>query len=331
MARQNTIRAFWVREAGVGEIREDVLEPPVAGQVLVRALYSGISRGTESLVFRGQVPESQHQAMACPFQEGAFPGPVKYGYMSVGVVEEVGDGPRELVGRTVFCLYPHQDRYVVPADAVQPLPDTVPPSRAVLAANVETAVNGVWDAAPGVGDRVVVVGGGVVGMLAAWLMRDLPGVDLTLVDPDPTRAAVAKALGLTWAPEAPSRGDADVVLHASGSPEGLRDALAAAGTEASITELSWYGDRSVPLSLGGAFHSRRLSIRSSQVGRIPPERAPRWTHRRRLGLALRLLEAPELDELISGESPFEELPDVMGRLATGPSGTLCHRIRYTTD
>ncbi len=330
MARKNTARAFWVREAGVGEIRQDALEPPGADQVLVRTLYSGVSRGTESLVFRGRVPESQRQAMACPYQEGAFPGPVKYGYMNVGVVEASGDGPRDLVGRTVFCLYPHQDRYVVPSAAVQPLPDNVPPSRAVLAANMETAVNGVWDTAPRVGDRVVVVGGGVVGLLAAWLMRDLPGAELTLVDPDPTRAAVAEALGVNWAPELPSHGDADRVLHASGSPEGLRDALAVAGTEASIVELSWYGDRPVPLSLGEAFHSRRLTIRSSQVGRIPPEQAPRWTHRRRLGLALRLLEAPELDALISGESPFEELPEVMARLAAGPSGTLCHRIRYPT-
>ena len=331
MARQNTARAFWVREAGVGEIREAPLAPPGARDVLVRTLYSGISRGTESLVFRGQVPESQHEAMRCPFQSGSFPGPVKYGYMSVGVVEEAGDGVRPLEGRTVFCLYPHQDRYVVSADAVQPLPDVVPPGRAVLAANRATAVNGVWAAAPGVGDRVVVGGGGVVGLLTAWLMRDLPGVGLTLVDPDPGRAAVAESLGLTWAPEVPHGIDADVVLHASGSPEGLRDALAAAGTEASVVELSWYGDRPVPLGLGEAFHSRRLTLRSSQVGRIPPARAPRWTHRRRLGLALRLLEAPELDALISGEDPFEELPEVMGRLAQGPSGALCHRIRYPTS
>ena len=331
MATQNTIRAFWVPEAGRGEIREGVQDRPGPGEVQIRTLYSGISRGTESLVFQGRVPESQYEVMTCPFQEGSFPGPVKYGYMNVGVVEDAGEEARELMDQRVFCLYPHQDRYVVPATAVQLVPEEVPSARAILAANLETAVNGVWDAAPGVGDRVVVVGGGVVGLMAAWLMRDLPAVELTLVDPDPTRAAVAEALKVPWAPAVPTRVEADRVLHASGSPAGLQDALAAAGTEASIIELSWYGDQAVPLGLGEAFHSRRLTIRSSQVGRIPPERAPRWTHRRRLGLALRLLEAPELDALISGESAFLELPEVMKELATGSAGTLCHRIRYPTS
>lgn len=331
MATQNTIRAFWIPEAGRGEIREGVLSGPAAGEVQVRALFSGISRGTESLVFQGRVPESQYDAMTCPFQEGSFPAPVKYGYMSVGIVEAAGAGGGDLVGRTVFCLHPHQDRYNVPVDAVHPLPEGVPPERAVLAANLETAVNGVWDAAPGVGDRVVVVGGGVVGLLTAWLMRDLPGVDLTLVDPDTTRAQVAGTLGVPWAPAAPVDAGADRVIHASGSAEGLEDALAVAGTEAVIVELSWYGDREVPVGLGEAFHSRRLTIRSSQVGRIPPERAPRWTHRRRLGLALRLLRARELDALVSGESPFDALPEVMAGLAEAPPGTLCHRVRYPTS
>jgi threonine dehydrogenase-like Zn-dependent dehydrogenase len=248
--------------------------------------------------------------------------------MNAGVVEAVGREAEVLEGRTVFCLYPHQDRFVVPATAVHPLPEGVPAGRAVLAANLETAVNGVWDAGAGVGDRVVVVGGGVVGLLASWLLKDLPGVELTLVDPDPDREATAGALGLSWAPGITPGLRADRVLHASGSPLGLRHALAVAGTEATVVEMSWYGDREVPVSLGEQFHSRRLTLRSSQVGRIPPERAPRWTHRRRLGLALRLLRAPELDVLISGESRFEDLPEVMARLAEGPRGTLCHRIRY---
>lgn len=328
MAKQNTARAFWVPEPGRGELRETDLPGPDADEVRVRSLYSGISRGTESLVFSGRVPESEYGAMTCPFQEGSFPGPVKYGYMGVGLVEEAGPEARELLGRTVFCLHPHQDRYVVPSSAVHPLPDGVPPQRAILAANLETAVNGVWDAALGPGDRVLVVGGGVVGLLAAWLVRDLPGVELTLVDPDPAREAVARSLGVPWLPRTPKGLDADRVLHASGSAAGLKDALAAAGTEAWVVELSWYGDREVPLKLGEAFHSRRLVLRSSQVGRIPPDRAPRWTHRRRLGLALRLLRADELDVLISGESSFDELPGVMARLAEGPPGTLCHRIRY---
>ncbi len=318
-------RHFRVTVPGRGEIVAAPLPSRQEHDVLVRARFSGISRGTESLVFRGEVPVSQRDAMRAPFQEGDFPGPVKYGYASVGEVEA---GPPELVGRSVFCLYPHQERYVVPATAVAPLPDGTPPERAVLAANMETAVNGVWDAAPGPGDRVVVVGGGVVGCLVAYLCGSLPGARVTLVDPDPSRAPVAEALGVAWASAPPEGADADLVVHASGQPTGLVDALAAAGTEATVLELSWFGDRSVALPRGEAFHARRLTIRSSQVGRIPPGRAPRWTHARRLALALELLDDPALDVLVTSESDFDALPETMARLAADGTGVLCHRIRY---
>jgi threonine dehydrogenase-like Zn-dependent dehydrogenase len=329
MAQQNTATAFWVRAPGSGELRTTVLGDPGEGEVLVKALFSAISRGTESLVFRGGVPESLHQSMRCPFQEGSFPGPVKYGYMSVGVVE-AGAGPEAaaLIGRTVFCLHPHQDRYLVPAGSVVLLPSGVPPERAVLAANLETAVNGVWDGAPGVGDRVVVVGAGVVGLLAAWLCSRIPGVELTVVDPAPARAPIAEELGLQLSSDVPSAIDADLVFHASGTPEGLRSALRAAGQEATVVELSWFGDRMVPLPLGENFHPRRILLRSSQVGHIPPSRSPRWDHRRRMGLALRLLRDPVLDHLITGESAFAALPAVMERLSKHGEDTLCHRIRY---
>lgn len=332
MSDENTGRGFWIQEPGRGALVERPLPSLREGDVRVRTLYSGISRGTETLVFRGEVPESQRRTMRCPFQEGDFPGPVKYGYMSVGRVEEgLGAEAAALEGRLVFCLHPHQDRYVVPADAVTPLPDGVPPERAVIAANMETAVNGVWDAAPGVGDRVVVVGAGVVGMLVAWLVARVPATDVVLVDPNPSRRAVAAALGVRFVTEAPEDAQADIVIHASGNPAGLRDALAATGVEGRLVELSWYGSRPVSLPLGEGFHSRRITLRSSQVGRIPPDHAPRWDHRRRMALALRLLAEPALDALITGESPFEELPDVVERLAADGGNTLCHRIRYSSD
>lgn len=312
------------------------LPPAQAGQVLVRALYSGVSRGTEALVFTGGVPPSQRRAMRAPFQEGEFPGPVKYGYASVGRVEEVEAGataaedgaPADLAGRTVFCLYPHQDLYRVPAAAVTPVPDGVPAGRAVLAANLETAVNVAWDARPAAGDRIVVIGAGVVGLLAAWLCRQVPGADVTVVDVNPDRAAAAAALGLAFEVEPPREPDADLVVHASGQPAGLQAALGIAGVEATIVEASWYGSRQAPLPLGEAFHSRRLTLRSSQVGRVPPERAARWSRARRLRLALDLLRAPELDTLITGESDFAELPEVMARLSRDPRAALCRRIRY---
>jgi 2-desacetyl-2-hydroxyethyl bacteriochlorophyllide A dehydrogenase len=327
MMSENTARAFWVREPGAGELRTSTLPVPSAGQVQVRSLWSAISRGTESLVFRGQVPEALHDDMRAPFQEGDFPGPVKYGYMNVGVVEAAPDGP-ELEGRFVFCLYPHQDRYVVPATAVVPIPEGVPAARAVLAANVETALNGVWDGGVGPGDRVVVIGAGVVGLLAARIAAQIPATEVTVVDPSPARERAADELGLVWRSEPPEGVDADVVLHASGTAAGARSALASAGVEATVVELSWFGTREVPLPLGEAFHPRRLILRSSQVGRIPPGRAPRWTYRRRMEAVMRLLGDPALDTLFSEESAFEDLPTTMPRLVEGAGEVLCHRIRY---
>ncbi|MEU6143657.1 zinc-binding alcohol dehydrogenase [Streptomyces sp. NPDC047081] len=320
-----TARAFWLRQPGEGEIRDADLPEPTQSDVLVRSLFSGVSRGTETLVFRGGVPESQRAAMRAPFQKGEFPAPVKYGYLSVGVVEE---GAEELVGRTVFCLYPHQTRYVVPATAVTLVPDTVPAERAVLAGTVETAVNALWDAAPLVGDRIAVVGGGMVGCSVAALLARFPGVRVQLVDADPARAKVAQALGVDFALPADALGERDLVVHASATEQGLARSLELLRDEGTVLELSWYGDRRVSLPLGEDFHSRRLVVRSSQVGTVAPARRSSRTYADRLALALDLLADPALDALITGESAFEELPDVMPRLAAGEIPALCHRVRY---
>ena len=318
-------RAFWVAAPGRGEIRTEPLGLPAAGEVLVRTLFSGISRGTESLVFRGRVPPSEFERMRAPFQGGNFPGPVKYGYASVGEVEE---GPPDLKGRRVFTLFPHQTRYVVPATAVHVLPVATPPGRAVLAANLETAINGVWDARPLVGDRVSVVGAGAVGCMTAWLVSRIPGCEVELVDLNPSRADVARALGVRFAVPDRATGEADVVIHASGAPAGLALALQLAAFEATVVELSWYGDQDVPLGLGQAFHARRLTITSSQVGSVAAPQRARWDTRRRMQLALRLLESPALDTLITSESGFEELPEVMESLSRAPADAICHRVKY---
>ena len=329
MESQNTASALWIPEPGRAELRPTPLPALSENAVKVRTLFSGVSRGTESLVFRGGVPASQHDRMRCPFQEGSFPGPVKYGYMNVGVIEEgLGPAAEARVGETVFCLFPHQDLYVVPADAAVPLPPGLPPERAILAANMETAVNAVWDARPAVGDEVVVVGAGVVGMLIAWLCAQTAGARVRVIDPEPTRAAVATRLGLSLEAGPTHSGRADLVFHASGTPSGLVDALAEAGPEASVVEVSWFGDRLVALPLGESFHSSRLTLRSSQVGRIPMHQAARWDHARRMALSLRLLRDPVLDALVSGESRFSELPGVLSHIATDGRSTLCHRVVY---
>lgn len=318
-------RAFWIAAPGRGELRVETLPPPSSDEVLVRALYSGISRGTESLVFEGRVPPSERRRMAAPFQSGEFPAPVKYGYASVGTIES---GPRDLAGRTAFTLFPHQTKYIVPADAVHLVPDDVPPARAVLAANLETAINGVWDAGVHVGDRVSVVGAGTIGSLVAWLVARIPGCDVELVDVNPDRAAVARALGARFASPDAARAGADLVVHASGSPQGLQLALRLAGFEATIVEMSWYGDRIVDVALGEGFHVRRLTLKSSQVGAVAAAQRARWDSRRRLELALSMLNDPVLDVLITGESAFDELPGVMARLARSPGSAIFHRIRY---
>ncbi|MFG3601011.1 zinc-dependent alcohol dehydrogenase [Micromonospora chersina] len=320
-------RAFWLRAPGEGELRPVALAPPGPGEVLVRARYSGVSRGTETLVFTGRVPADQHATMRAPFQEGDFPAPVKYGYLSVGTVEE---GPAELRGRTVFCLHPHQTAYVVPADAVVVVPDGVPAARAVLAGTVETAVNALWDAAPLVGDRVTVVGGGMVGCCVAAVLARFPGVRVELVDADPARAGVAAALGVDFALPADAAGDRDLVVHASATADGLQRALELLRPERTVLELSWYGDRPVTLALGGAFHSKRLGIRSSQVGTVSPRRADR-SYADRLAVALDLLADPAFDALITGRSRFADLPDVLDRLASGRLPALCQLITYDEE
>jgi threonine dehydrogenase-like Zn-dependent dehydrogenase len=317
--------AFWLRAPGRGEIRPVALPEPGRDDVLVRTVRTGVSRGTETLVFRGHVPPGQYAAMRAPFQEGEFPGPVKYGYLNVGTVEH---GPPELRGRTVFSLYPHQTAYVVPAAAVAVVPDDVPPARAVLAGTVETAVNALWDAAPLLGDRIAVVGGGMVGCCVARLLSRFPAVQVTLVDVDAGRAEVAAALGVDFALPADAAGGQDLVVHASATSAGLQRSLDLLAPEGTVIDLSWYGDSEVKLSLGGAFHSSRLGIRASQVGALSPARGGRRTTADRLALALDLLRDPAFDALVTGQSRFSELPDVMARLAAGSLPALCHTITY---
>jgi NADPH:quinone reductase-like Zn-dependent oxidoreductase len=318
-------RAFWVREPGLGEIRPERLPRPGPGEVLVRTLVSGISRGTETLVFTGRVPPGERARMRAPFQDGDLPGPVKYGYLSVGVVE---DGPAPLLGRTVFCLHPHQTAYVVPADAVLPVPEGVPARRAVLAGTVETAVNALWDAPPLIGDRVTVVGAGMVGCCVARLLAGIPGVSVELVDVCATRSEVAARLGAAFAPPQEAAHGRDLVVHASATASGLQLSLDLLRAEGTVLELSWYGDQEVTLSLGGAFHSQRLDLRSAQVGAVAPARRSSRTTRDRLALALDLLRDPAFDVLLTGSSPFAELPEVMARLADGRLPALCHTIDY---
>lgn len=316
-------RALWYVAPGRAELREAAPRAPDPGEATVRTLWSGLSRGTERLVLTGRV--SDPLRMRAPMQEGDFPYPVKYGYCAVGTVEA---GPPALLGCTVFALHPHQERFTVPAETLAVVPDTVPPRRAILAANMETALNAVWDSGVAPGDRVVVVGAGPVGLLVASLVAALPGTEVTVVDVELSRRTVAESLGAGFRRPLDAPEDADVVFHASATASGLACALACAGDAATVTELSWYGAAPVAAPLGLDFHSRRLRLVSSQVGGLPPARLPRWTHRRRLAKALDLLADPRLDALITGETAFASLPEALpGLLAPGAEGLLT-AIRY---
>jgi hypothetical protein len=325
---EETAQALWYVAAGRAELRPEAVAAPAAGEVRVRALHGALSRGTERLVLSGRVPDSEFERMRSPNMGGDFPFPVKYGYATVGRVEL---GPAELIGRTVFALYPHQTVFTLPADAVIPVPPGVPPARAVLAANMETALNAVWDAGPGPADRIAVVGAGVVGALVAWMCGRLPGAEVTLVDIDPARTSLATALGVGFAAPDLAPRDCDLVVHASGSPFGLATALSLAGNEANVLEMSWYGAGEVAAPLGAAFHSRRLRLVSSQVGQVAPSHRPRWTHRRRLAAALDLLTEARLDALLAPAVAFADLPARLPKILAPDSGVLCQLIDYPTN
>jgi threonine dehydrogenase-like Zn-dependent dehydrogenase len=318
------IEALWYVGAGRVERRATDLRAPGAGEVRVAARYSGVSKGTERLVSEGRVPASEHQRMRCPFQEGEFPFAVKYGYCFTGTVE---DGPRDLIGRNVFLLHPHQTHAVVPVTALNLLPADLPLRRAALAANMETALNVLWDARAGGGDRILVVGAGVLGLLIAHLAAALPGADVTVSDINPARAAITEKLGATFALPQQAPRDQDIVIHTSANAEGLKLALASAVFEGRIIEASWYGDKEVSLPLGGAFHSQRLSLISSQVGAVATTHRARWTYARRMAKALDLLRDPKLDALITGEIAFADAPTHLPAVFTDAG--LMTVLRYT--
>jgi len=317
---ERTARALWHVAPGRAELRSGALAPPGEGDVLAHTLYSAISRGTERLVSNGGVPESEYAAMRAPMQDGDFPFPVKYGYCAVARVEH---GPHNLVGRAIFALHPHQDVFVAPAAFVAPVPEHIPAERAVLAANMETALNALWDSGAGPGDRIAIFGGGAVGLLIAFLAAQMPGAEVTLVDPDVSRAPTAQSLGARFSSETRAVRDADIVFHASATSAGLAAAIAACGNEARLVEMSWYGDRAIEAPLGGSFHAKRLQIVSSQVGQVSPSRRPRWSHARRLAKALDLLADSRLDMLIGERIPFARLAEELPRLlAPGAPGVV---------
>lgn len=318
-------RGLWHVKPGQCELRTERLMPPKTGEARVATLFSGISRGTERLVANGDIPESEWVRMRAPLQAGAFPYPVKYGYSATGIVTA---GPDDVIGQTVFCLHPHQDHFHAPVEMLLALPDGVPAKRATLAANMETALNAHWDAGTGPGDRVLVVGAGLVGLLVAHLAARIAGTIVTVTDIDAGQADIAEALGLAFRSPDEVPGGNSIVFHTSATGAGLETAMAKSAFEGRIIELSWYGARPATIRLGAAFHSQRLQIISSQVGHVAPKQRGRMSHRDRLATALGLLSDDRLDALVFDEIPFDALPERLPQILAGTMGGLSPVVRY---
>ncbi|MGI9523541.1 MAG: zinc-dependent alcohol dehydrogenase [Hyphomicrobiaceae bacterium] len=326
--QEHIAQALWHSRPGVCELRSEALQPLGQDEVCVKADFSGISRGTERLVLSGHVPVSEREHMRAPFQAGPFSFPVKYGYSAAG---RIIDGPPDGIGQRVFCLYPHQDTFVVPSSAVTLVPDHIPLRRATLAANMETALNALWDAGVQPGSDIAVVGGGVVGLLTAHLAARMPGVIVTLVDNNPLRSAIAEDLGLRFVLPGDLPRDCDVVFHTSASGGGLDTAIACAGIEATVLEMSWYGDRAISAHLGGPLHSKRLRLVASQVGRVAPTMRSRWSLRRRLDKAISLLDDSRLDCIVASDLPFANAAEMFPKVLASDYVELPPVINYGRD
>lgn len=329
-------RAVWFPQARAVELRREALPAAGPGDLRVRAIASAVSHGTEMLVYRGQVPSQM--PLDLPAVRGDFDFPIKYGYASVGWVVQVGARVEGFAtGDLVFVHHPHQTEYVVPATAQQGpepvrLPPELPPEHGVFLANVETAVNVLLDAAPRLGERVVVFGQGVVGLLLTQLTRQAGAGLVIAVDPFSLRRELARAAGadVVLAPDEnlpttirdlTGGLGADLVLEASGNPAALDQAIAATAFQGTVVVCSWYGTKPAAIDLGGAFHRRRIRIVSSQVGSIDPTLQARWSFRRRLDLARDLLSTLTLTPLITHRFPLARAAEAYDLIDRHPEET----------
>jgi NADPH:quinone reductase-like Zn-dependent oxidoreductase len=322
-------RELWFVGPHAVELREQASPSPLglgSGQLRARAVVSGISQGTELLLYKGEGPTPFDPSLDAP---GAPTYPRRYGYAWVGQVIESQSDAHPL-GSRVFALVPHGDEHCLDAGQARPLPAGLPAERAVLAANLETAVNVVWDAGVALGDDVIVIGGGVVGLLAGYAARRSGATRVRLIEPSALRRQAALQLGFDEAvsPEQALAGFADIVIEASGNPACLDRAVGLARDEGSIVVASFYGQRVAPVALGADFHRRRLTLRASQVSRLPPARSVGWSFARRFGLVTNLLQDIALDALLERAVPFAEATAVYARLARGPGEALQTLFHY---
>lgn len=291
---------------------------------LIKTLFTAISPGTEYLVYSGGVPKKLYVEMRCPYMGGDFSFPIKYGYSLVG---QVLDGPTSLKGKLIHTLHPHQDYARISAEDVYVIPDGISPQRATLASNMETALNAIWDSGVNIGDKVLIVGFGIIGSLIARILSFIPQVEVDVLDVQPAKITLIEQLGFSIYKEEKEK-KYDLAFHTSGSGPGLQTSINNVGLEGKIIETSWYGDKEVNLCLGETFHSQRKLIISSQVSHLPACKSARWDYKRRKEVVFQLLLHPEFDAHITHTIAFHNLPKLFQSLKKNRCQELSYLVYY---
>jgi 2-desacetyl-2-hydroxyethyl bacteriochlorophyllide A dehydrogenase len=313
------------------DVREEPLPALAAGQVLAQTLCSAISPGTEMLVYRGQVPTEMAVDETIAALGGQFRFPLKYGYSAVGRVLELGPGVDSAwQGRTVFAFNPHESHVIADIAQLFPLPDDVDAETALFLPNMETAVNFLLDGAPLIGERVAVLGQGVVGLLTTALLARCPLANLTTFDHYPLRRETSLALGahVSLSPESSPALQADLTYELSGSPAALDAAIALTGFDGRIVVGSWYGQKRAALDLGGRFHRSRIRLISSQVSTLTPALSGRWDKARRLQVAWAMLRAVRPGRLITHRVPLAAAAEAYTLIDQHPEACLQVLLTY---
>jgi 2-desacetyl-2-hydroxyethyl bacteriochlorophyllide A dehydrogenase len=324
----NECKKIYFTAPGQVEVRQVSLPPLTQGQLLVETIYSAISPGTEMLVYRGQFPKDLSDAHDTLSSGLSYP--TSYGYASVGKVVKISKEMRHRwLGRLVFAFQPHASHFIVTPDELFPLPEGMDPETACFLPNMETAVNFVQDAAPILGERALVFGQGIVGLLTTALLAEFPLAALVTCDRYPLRREASLALSASAALDPNETGfreqvrdllpsGADLSLELSGAPAALDDAIALTGFGGRVLIGSWYGEKKVTLDLGGAFHRSRIKLIASQVSTLSPQLSARWDKSRRMEVAWKALERIRPEKWITHRFPLENASQAYHLLDENP-------------
>jgi threonine dehydrogenase-like Zn-dependent dehydrogenase len=307
--------ALWHISPDASAILEHDLPAGNDHMLLVKSLYSLVSMGTERIVASALMPSAVWNQMAVPYMEGTFSLPCKYGYSLTGKVLK---GPAEYKGKTVHLMHPHQDRLWVNATSVFIVPDDIPATRAVLASQVETAVTAIWDSRISLGDSVLIAGFGLVGAMIALLTSPIPGVKIAVLEKNEFRKELARELCFDVIDKQDENGKIfDVAIHTAGDEKALQFCIDHIGHESQVTEVSFYGKKSITLMLGETFHTQRKRIVVSQVAHIPSHKLNRWDLHRRKKLVFDMLKDKRFDMLVENRIPFEQAPLLFNQIRYG--------------